>query len=375
MQTHVDTQFPRRAGFYSVFKVLPLRRGTVNFLTNPSIALILQIAMGSVYEESQPIQKRLYKVNDMVELRLINDTIAKYYGADGIGQPMSSSKKKQLRTKLVFLLMNVLTRDKKKYKATDGRTASVLIPDEDVPVITALLVRSVSDEPADKLICDWFNDNCDITDLELNMLLFDDISNMLKEMMKTPNEYMGLKYVNGIEMRDDTKQRWLSYFRYALNYDVAKFKIDFPQRFEDVYEGLFCLRPPASLSQMYKAFQMLGDKGEAADDDDPYESPFILLSFDKQTEYLDRIKAFMDEYELDIKKDIVEYFIVYIHMKQAHNWHNITESVGHTPLTSSELNHFQRLYGMIQKDPDIITQLQRITGEQDLIEFFRVKPT
>ena len=125
---------------------------------------------------------------------------------------------------------------------------------------------------------------------------------------------------------------------------------------------------------MNEAFQLLCSGNDGSEGDDPYASPFYLLSFDKQSEYIKKINACLDQYEHDIKEDLAQLFLHYIRMKKTHNWRNITESVGHTPLTSSELAHFQRLFDMIQNDPDIITHLQSKTGEQNLMEFFRVKP-
>ena len=59
--------------------------------------------------------------------------------------------------------------------------------------------------------------------------------------------------------------------------------------------------------------------------------------------------------------------------KKIYGWKNITESVDHYPLTASELHYFQMIFRVINSEKNFIATLERKTGQENLLEFFRIE--
>lgn len=93
----------------------------------------------------------------------------------------------------------------------------------------------------------------------------------------------------------------------------------------------------------------------------------------KPEEYIEEIRGLLEHMEYRVKKDALMTIFLYVEKKKMYGWKNITESVGHYPLSASELHHFQMIFHVIKNEPDFIATLEHKTGQKNLLEFFRIE--
>ena len=291
----------------------------------------------------------------------IKQNICHYYGVTDIDE--AKNQKRKYDNKLDYLIDSILLRDKTDYKQErSDRRSPIMIPDEDIPVVAVLIIRAVSDGEEDAIIRNWFNSNCAPCDYKNNIAVYSDLEAMLEEMRNTPDEYRGFVYGNGIRFSFRSAYRWKQHFKYILNYDQSVFLQKAYDIIDGIYDGLVALRPPIPLKVIDKEIDRLNNKiEESAEIETELEfDPELSRYAQNQSEhYTSPILGYLEEMERQIKTNVCNELLNYAYLKKKNNWKSITESVDHFPITASELQHFQMLYRVLRKEPELIIQLEK----------------
>lgn len=373
------------------------------------------------------------------ELQSSIENYLSYTNPDGI------DKKRTIRNRIDFLFNNVIVRSKTNYK---GKNNSIEILNEDYPVFAALIIRSISQEPQDDLIQEWMEGHYSVSDHEVCVQLYNEISAMFDDMLDTPEKYRDFKYKKGIVFEAKTAYRWREYFRYYFSYEASCFCLEANELIKDIYEGLITLAPPHPIEKILSLMKTdLGNMNNSqstsgsvkcsdetvfdtftctdeeleeflshfkpketdynsehnfedenlqttADIDNdfcetPNNNPDIDIKTDKfkldelmescfkytikkPEKYIDEIRKFLINTEKEVKTDVLNTIFLYVEKKKKYGWKNITESVGHYPLTASELHYFQMIFRVINSEKNFIATLEHKTGQENLLEFFRI---
>lgn len=307
-------------------------------------------------------------MSNFIKVQEIYKEIINYYGwnKDEVTNDIDdASKYRLLRNKYAFLMKKVMLRDRCEFK----KQRNSMIPEKDAPVIKELLIRAVSNKKEaeeNAIIVDWFNGRLDTKDSYTSILLYNSIKPII----------MDLSYHGIID--EVTMNEWLLAIGASINYNTA-------ENTAKVKEAIECFRNHAlALNQNIdvgsiiigeedesRFYHSKGSKQMFDVENEPMS--LILKKASSQDDYLNILGQVLQLLEGDAMVKAIERIKICAKWKSVFNNDKADFAVQTESLASEYTIWFQRVYEFLAANPDVLEEVERDTGAEDILNYFKMQ--
>lgn len=297
----------------------------------------------------------------MIKAQDVFDEVITYYGWTDDPDIDIESKRKLLRNKYTFLAKNVVFRDRKNFK----QSGSHMIPVGEAPIVRDLLIEAISTQE-DNMICDWFNGRVDTNDSMKSILLFWQLKPIIMQScMKS-------------ETDEVTMDEWLSTVKAAIHYNTAKVVLEMKRRLEEFRVNSLALNSNVHIGDIIatdeegnRFYGMRGEKDSIRISGKTVEE--LLQMASTQNDYLYILSQILELFEADAKRKAIQAIKDYVKIADVFEANKADDSVGEEQLASEYVVWYQRIHDFLKENPDIVAEIEKETGAQNVLEFFRMQ--
>ena len=245
-----------------------------------------------------------------------------------------------------------------------------MIPLRDKPIVKELVARSYFPKPdgyGDQLIVDWFNDSIAPNDFEKIRDLGSWVDNIIS------NEI----YYDDWDMDMVTRDEWIAAIHYAIRFDLAVSILQAAETLENLYNSLMVLDHKIPFGDLIKenkyGSRVYRWKGLSAHLDPSEPLDDSLKNCYSLENYSSILQEFLNRLQRNAIAKTIDFILAYAEIKAKSGALSAKEFLSSDSLASEYTAFFQKIYEFLIERPEITSFIERETGTNDLLGFFRMK--